>query len=236
MLGLCLGVIFVVGNAFAARSVLKVLRGSDSKIAALKSTLDDHEMWVEETPKAEARERWLDANMPRMDGNTLGKLQGDLIQSLQDELFNRKLRIDRQSLQDIVYGNHYTEVSARLEVRGAESDVIEWLTTLQGPDKFQIIKALEIELDTRSREVVPQAKCEITIARWFRPDSGEAPPAESTPPLELVAPAPVEAVSQEAPANTPERPAAETSQTGAPDSPDSPAPPESPSKPESGSQ
>ena len=29
LLGLCIGVIFAVGNAFAARSVLKVLRGSD---------------------------------------------------------------------------------------------------------------------------------------------------------------------------------------------------------------
>lgn len=186
MLGICLGVIFVVANAFAARSVLKILRGSDAKIAALKSTLGDHEMWVEEAPKAEARERWLAANMPRMEGNTLGKLQGDLIQSLQDELYNRKLRIDRQSLQDIVYTPHYTEVAVRLEVEGPETEVVDWLTTLQGPDKFQIIKDLELELDTRSRELVPQAECEITIARWYLPETGgegaPAAPGPETPP------------------------------------------------------
>ncbi len=179
MLGLCLGVIFAIGNGFAARSVLKVLRGSDAKIASLKSTLGDHEMWVEEAPKAEARERWLSANMPRMAGNTLGKLQGDLIQSLQDDLYNRKLRIDRQSLQDIVYTPHYTEVAVRLEVEGPETEVVDWLTTLQGPDKFQIIKDLELELDTRSRELVPQAECEITIARWYHPDTGEPVPTEA---------------------------------------------------------
>lgn len=178
MLGLCLGVIFLVVNGFAARSVLKVLRGSDAKIQTLKNTLADNEMWLDEAPKAEAREKWIESNMPKMTGQTLGKLQGDLIQSLQDDVFNRKLRIDRQSLQDIVYETFYTEVAVRLEVEGAETAVIEWLTTLQGPDKFQIIKSLELELDSRSREIEPQAECEITIARWYHPETGEAIPAE----------------------------------------------------------
>jgi len=173
MLGLCFGVIFLVGNGFAARSVLKVLRGSDTKIETLKNTLADNGMWLDEAPKAEAREKWLAATMPKLEGNTLGKLQGDLIQSLQDDLFNRKLRIDRQSLQEIVYETFYTEVAVRIEVEGAETVVIEWLTTLQGPDRFQIIKELELELDNRSRELEPQADCEITIARWYHPETGE---------------------------------------------------------------
>lgn len=183
LLGLCFGVIFAVVNGFAARSVLKVLRGSDSKIQTLKNTLADNEMWLDEAPKAEAREQWLQAKMPSIAGNTLGKLQGDLIQSLQDELFNRKLRIDRQSLQEIVQETYYTEVAVRLEVEGAEKEVIDWLTTLQGPEKFQIIKELELELDTRSRELEPQADCEITIARWYQPDTGEpiAPPEAEAP-------------------------------------------------------
>jgi hypothetical protein len=173
LLGLCFGVIFIVGNAFAARSVLKVLRGSDSKIETLTSTLADHEMWVEDAPKAEAREKWLGEKMPPLGDATLGKLQGDLIQSLQDELFERKLRIDQQSLQDIVNEAFYTEVAVRLTVRGAETEVVGWLTTLQAPEKFQVIKSIELELDTKSKEVEPQAVCQITIARWYRPDSGE---------------------------------------------------------------
>lgn len=173
LLGVCFGVIFIVGNAFAARSLVKVLRGSDSKIETLKSTLADHEMWVEDAPKAEAREKWLNSTMPSMAGASLGKLQGDLIQSLQDDLFERKLKIDQQSLQDIVNSAFYTEVAVRLTVRGAETEVVEWLTTLQGPDKFQIIKSLELELDSKSKEIEPQAVCQITIARWYQPESGE---------------------------------------------------------------
>lgn len=189
MLGLCIGVIFLVVNGFAARSVLKVLRGSDAKIATMKNTLADNEMWLDEAPKAEAREKWLAANMPKLGENTLGKLQGDLIQSLQDEVYNRKLRIDRQSLQDIVQNQFYTEVAVRIEVEGAEREVIDWLTTLQGPDKFQIIKDLELELDTRSRELEPQAECEITIARWFHPETGEPLPVDETA-TDAPAPAP----------------------------------------------
>ncbi len=177
-MGLCFGVIFIVGNAFAARSVLKVLRGSDSKIETLKSTLADHEMWVEEAPKTEAREKWLAGAMPVVGEVSLGKLQGDLIQSLQDDLFERKLKIEQQSLQDIVNEAFYTEVAVRLKVRGEESVVLEWLTTLQGPDRFQIIKSLELELDSKSKEVEPQAECEITIARWYHPESADTITAE----------------------------------------------------------
>ncbi len=178
LMGLCFGVIFIVGNAFAARSVLKVLRGSDSKIETLKSTLADHEMWVEEAPKTEAREKWLAGAMPVVGEVSLGKLQGDLIQSLQDDLFERKLKIEQQSLQDIVNEAFYTEVAVRLKVRGEESVVLEWLTTLQGPDRFQIIKSLELELDSKSKEVEPQAECEITIARWYHPESADTITAE----------------------------------------------------------
>jgi len=166
-------VIFIVGNAFATRSILKVLRGSDARIADLKSTLADYEMWLEDAPKAATREKWLAEKMPPLDGASMGKLQGDLIQSLQDDLFERKLRIEQQSLQDIVTSAFYTEVSVRLRVKGNEAVVLEWLTTLQGPEKFQIIKSLALKLDTKSKEIEPQAECEITIARWYHPESGD---------------------------------------------------------------
>ena len=174
LLGLCFGVIFLVANGFAARSVLKVLRGSDDHINTLKNELADYEMWLEEAPKADARLRWLAETIPTLEGSTLGKEQGDLLQSMQDEIFDRKLKIEQQSLQDIVYDTFYTEVAVRLSVRGEEKEVLEWLISLQGREKFQVIKAMELELDNRSREAEPQAVCQITIARWFLPENAEA--------------------------------------------------------------
>ena len=176
LLGLCGASIFGVANAFVARSVWNTLRTGDDRIGELRNRLADQEMWLEDAEKTDARERWLEETMPRLAGSTLGKEQGDLLQAMQDDLFERKLKIERQSLQDIVQENFYTEVAVRLIVRGDESDVVEWLTTLQNPDKFQVIKSLELEIDSRAREEEPQAVCQITIARWFVPDTGTGEP------------------------------------------------------------
>lgn len=173
LLGACFAVIFLVANGFAARSVVKNLRGSGDLITQLENELADHEMWLQDAEKADVRERWLAENLPSLADTTLGKEQGDLLQAMQDDLFERKLKIEQQSLQDIVYDNFYTEVAVRLTIRGEEAEVIEWLTTLQSPERFQVIKALELKIDLKSREPEPQAICQITIARWFFPDSGE---------------------------------------------------------------
>lgn len=173
LLGACFAVIFLVANGFVARSVFSTLNGGKSKIGTLENELADQEMWLEDAPKMEARERWLDSTMPALGDSTLGKLQGDLLQSLQDDVFDRKLKIEQQSLQDIVKEAFYTEVAVRLTIRGAETEIIDWLAGLQSPEKFQVIKAMELELDRRAKEEEPQAVCQITIARWFRPDSGE---------------------------------------------------------------
>lgn len=174
LLGVCIAVIFLVANGFAARAILKTLRGSGDRIRTLENELADYEMWLDEAPKADAQLRWLDETLPSLTETTLGKVQGDLLQSLQDDLFNRKLKIEQQSLQDIGYDTFYTEVAVRLTVRGAESEIIEWLISLQNRDKFQVIKSMELELDNRSKEEEPQAVCQITIARWFLPD-GNSP-------------------------------------------------------------
>tara|TARA_R110000850_G_scaffold6593_31_gene25530 strand:- start:2898 stop:3485 length:588 start_codon:yes stop_codon:yes gene_type:complete len=174
LLGACFGVIFLVGNGFAARSIVKNLRGSGDEIQALKSQLADHQMWLEYAPRAKAREEWMQEKMPRLGASTLGKEQGDFLQALQDDLFDRKLKIDQQSLQEIGYENFFTEVAVRLTVRGDEAVVTEWLTTLQSPELFQVIKAIELEIDLKSREPEPQAVCQITIARWYVPDSSDS--------------------------------------------------------------
>jgi hypothetical protein len=169
LLGACVAVVFLVANGFAARFIVKNLRGTGDRLATLENQLADNQMWLGDAEKADARERWLIEKMPTLSGSTLGKEQGDLLQSMQDDLFERKLKIEQQSLQDIVYDNFYTEVSVRLTIRGDEAEVIEWLTTLQGPERFQVIKSLELKLDSKSRETEPQAICQVTIARWFAP-------------------------------------------------------------------
>ncbi len=167
LLLLCFVVIFGMGNLIAFRHVRKVWGGGTAEIRALENELADLEMWLEEAPRAEAKDRWLRRHTPYSASMT--KAQGDLLQSLQDDLFERKIEIENQSLQEPEANDFFQETAVSLRVKGNEKDVIEWLTTLQGPDKFQVIKSLNLELDRKSRETEPQAICQIVIARWFAP-------------------------------------------------------------------
>ncbi len=172
LLASCFAVIFLIANGFAARTIKKNLGGSDSTIRELENELADQSMWLDDAERADAREKWLNEVMPN--GSNFGKEQADMLQAIQDDLFDRKLKIEQQSFQEISKEVFFTEVAIRLTVRGDQSAVIEWLTTLQNRDQFQVIKSLNLRIDSKSKEVEPQAICQITLAKWFAPsDTGD---------------------------------------------------------------
>lgn len=180
LLGLCLLSIFAVANLFAGRAVMRTLGGGQARITELKNELAENEMWLEEKDLWDRRRDWLDANIPpslAQQGKSVGNAQGELMQTLQNELFERKIRIDRQSLSEPVNSQFFDEVAVYLRIRGEAAVVTQWLSTLQSPEKFQVVKTLELELDDKAKEVEPQAECEVTIARWFAPSGSDLPPA-----------------------------------------------------------
>ncbi|NNE92442.1 MAG: hypothetical protein HKN23_12405 [Verrucomicrobiales bacterium] len=176
LLGLCFLTVFIVVNAFAIRWAVKSLGGGTDNIPDLKNQLADYELWLEDANTWAIRDDWLAKNMPILADGATGKAQGDLLQELQDEMFQRKLKIDRQSLQEPKVTENFQEVSVKFDFRGDAETVIDWLSTLQAPEKFVVIKYLELELDSRSRETEPQAVCELIVARWFRPPGSTLPP------------------------------------------------------------
>ena len=110
----------------------------------------------------------LDEHMPVME--SAGKNQGELLQKLQNEAYERKLRLERQSLLEPVSNQYFQEISVNIIVRGELADIVEWLTTLQKPKEFYVVKSLELALDTNSKEKEPQGRCNLTLARWFKPE------------------------------------------------------------------
>jgi len=189
---LCLLSIFVVANLFAGRAVMRSLGGGQAKIVALKNELAENRMWLEEKELWDTRNEWMKANLPpslAQQGKSVGNAQGELMQSLQNELFERKIRINRQSLSEPVNSRFYDEVAVYLRIRGEAAVVSQWLSTLQSPEKFQVIKTLELELDGKAKEVEPQAECQITVARWFAPSNGETAPPPPAEPETPAAPA-----------------------------------------------
>jgi len=163
----CFLIVFGVGNLFAIRYAKKNWTGQDEKIGELTNQLKDLELWLEDQEHADRREQWLAKNIPHETSMT--KAQGDLLQSLQDDLFDRKIKIEKQALMEPSENEYFREVAVSLKLRGEEKSIIQWLITLQGASKFQVIKRLELKLDTKSKEDQTQAVCDIVLARWFAP-------------------------------------------------------------------
>lgn len=174
LLTLCFLTIFLVVNGFVFRAVYKKLNGSKTEMSALEGELMELQQLAGDAEFWQRRAQWVDENMPEP-MVSVGRAQGELAEQLQQSLFERKITIERQTLLEPVSTEFYDEVAVNLRIEGDAVQVNEWLTTLQSPEAFQTIKNIELELDTRSKKTEPQADCEVTIARWFRP-RGSAPP------------------------------------------------------------
>jgi hypothetical protein len=167
LLAACLGTLFLMGNGIALQALARGWMKSSGRLAALRTEERQQRIWLGDREHAERMQRWLDEHQPVLQSE--GKDQGELLQKLQDEAFERKLRLERQSLLEPRATPYLREVSVNVIVRGEMAQIGEWLTTLQKPESFLVIRNLELALDTSSREQEPQARCNLTVARWFKP-------------------------------------------------------------------
>lgn len=166
LLGLCLGALFLMANLVGLQVVTRGLGQSRARLQSLTMERQEQESWLAE-PDPAAFERWLDETMPVLE--SAGKSQGELLQTLQDQAFERKLTMEKQNLLEETATPFYQEVSVNVIVYGELNQIRDWLIGLQSPEKFLVVKALEIALDTKSKEKEPQARCNLTLARWFKP-------------------------------------------------------------------
>jgi hypothetical protein len=174
LLLLCLLTIFAVVNLFGVRAVYKNLKGGRGRAEDLRLELLEQQGWLGDQDFWERRNGWIVEKMPPAFDST-GKAQGELVQNLQDSLYENRIKIDQQTLLEPKSTGYYDEVAVNLRIKGDAVKVNEWLSRLQGVDRFQTIKMLKLSIDSKSKEKEPQAVCEVTVARWFRTKSAEAP-------------------------------------------------------------
>lgn len=170
LLLLCFGVIALVATAIVANAILQRRTEALRKISALEAQKLENAGWMNDRAFWEKRRVWLDEKMPTTD--SVGRAQGQLLEELQNEALDRGITIQQQTLPEAVSTPDFREVAVNLRLRGDHAVLMEWLSTMQSPEKFQAIKAIELELDTRAKEPTPQALCNLTLARWFKPASG----------------------------------------------------------------
>lgn len=170
LLSACIGSLVLVGTMLAASEFMDRSAAVDKKIKALKSEHEELKGWYNDRAFWDKRSDWLRATMPATE--SLGQAQAKLLEDVENDALDMLFKIDQKTLLDPVSNPNYREVAIEVKLRGDQMDIMGWLATLQSPERFQAIKELSFEIDTRSKEKTPQAVCNLILARWFKPESG----------------------------------------------------------------
>jgi hypothetical protein len=169
LLALCFSVLALMATMILLNGFLQRRSAALATLARLESEANQNQTWLSDREYWEKHSHWLEANMPTTD--SLGRAQGQLLEEIQNAALDLELRVERQTLLEPVSQASYREVSVNVRLKGDQEVMLRWLTTFQSPELFQHIKRLEFEIDTRSRTPKPQAQCDLTVARWFKPDT-----------------------------------------------------------------
>lgn len=164
----CILVIAMSASSLVGKEFLDRRSAVEKKITALTSEKNENAAWLSSRDIQDKRKRWLDAAMPTTD--SLGRAQGQLLEELQNAVLDAGMKIVRTTLNDPTKTPNYQEVTVNINIRGDQAVAMDWLSTLQSPETFQVIKSVEINPDDKAKEKTPQAFVNLTIARWFKPE------------------------------------------------------------------
>lgn len=147
-----------------------------AKIAALESQKRENASYLEDKEFWNKRATWLQDTMPTTE--SLGTAQAQLLEEIQNVVLDYGLAFQKQPVL-LPESNEakqnaavYREAAVEVRLRGDQTTVLSWLATLQSPEKFQAVKQLELEIDSRAKEKTPQVLCNLVLARWFKPANG----------------------------------------------------------------
>lgn len=172
LLLLCVAVLVLMAGMILAKQFLDRRAVALEKIVTLQRQKAENDGWAKEQPFWDKRRAWLAAKMPATE--SLGRAQGQLLEDIQNEALEWGIVAEQPSLPPLSTTPNpaYREVTVSVRLRGDQATVLSWLATLQSPEKFQAVRELQIEIDTRAREKTPQVICNLTLARWFKPETG----------------------------------------------------------------
>lgn len=172
LLLMCVGVLVIMAGMIAATQFLSRRKVALEKISSLQRQKLENDTWVKEEPFWNKRRAWLAERMPVAE--SLGRAQGQLLEDIQNEALEWGITAEQPTLPPLstTPNPNYREVTVSVRLRGDQATVLNWLATLQSPEMFQAVRELQVEIDTRAREKTPQVVCNLTLARWFKPESG----------------------------------------------------------------
>jgi hypothetical protein len=166
----CIGSLVLVGGMLAANEFLNRRRTALERITTLQNELDELKVLFDDRDFWNKRGKWLRETMPTTE--SLGQAQAKLLEDVQNDALDLELKVEQQRLLEPSSNENYREVAVEVRLRGDQTTLLGWLASLQSPERFQAIKAIEFDIDMRAKEKTPQAICEMTLARWYKPEKG----------------------------------------------------------------
>lgn len=171
LLLLCVGVLVLMAVAIVTNSFLSRRKVALEKITVLQREKLENDTWLKDQAFWTKRRAWLTEKMPSTE--SLGRAQGQLLEDLQNQALDLGVIAEQPTLPPLSpAAMSHREVTVSMRLRGDQAVILGWLGTMQSPEKFQAIRQLEIEIDSKAREKTPQVICNLTLARWFKPESG----------------------------------------------------------------
>lgn len=176
LLGACVVALVLMATFILLKQFLDRRTAALAKIAALESEKRENEAYLADREFWDKRAHWLQQNMP--EATSLGTAQAQLLEEIQNVALDYQLTFQKQPLllpesaDSKQNAAVYREAAVEVRLRGDQTTVLGWLATLQSPEKFQAVKQLDLELDSRAKEKTPQALCNLVLARWFKPENG----------------------------------------------------------------
>lgn len=159
------------GGLIVFVTLLFTWRDYQSRMAAAREKIEELEPQLLTTAAAEAdasfweeRGKWLDATMPVL--TDVGQAHSGFLEHLLETARQRGLTLTSPVLQKPEAGPHYRDLSITLQFSGPDSSTYRWLAELQSPEKFQVIKHLQ--LSSQSAQP-PRMSGNLTVARLFKP-------------------------------------------------------------------
>jgi len=164
-----LGAIFLLLNVVGLQAFLNRQRLLQANIGQLNTQLDEHRSILADRVYWDERAAWLEANQPTDDVSTVED-DTKFTQFVETSAKNSGLEYTRRGGGPMPPRGSIAEVYDASTVKGPMEAVVKWLSELQKPRDFRVIKQLRI----KSGEP-PEIVCDVEVARWYRPSEGVAP-------------------------------------------------------------
>ncbi|MDI1312712.1 GspMb/PilO family protein [Prosthecobacter sp.] len=178
LLGACLGALLLMATFIMLKQFLDRRTAVLARITSLENEKKENGHWMDDREFWDKRSAWMEQNMPTTE--SLGTAQAKLLEEIQNVALDYQLQVQKQQLLPDAADSKsnasvYREVAVEVRLRGDQTTMLGWLASLQSPEKFQAIKQLELEIDTKAKEKTPQTLCNLVLARWFKPETGFQP-------------------------------------------------------------